>query len=148
VGSNGAAFGVTNNTTLSVLSVLQTLDTSFSPSTGTFYGNNQTLTSAANNIVNGINTTGDITNTLVLSAPSGMSAYTPAQLRAAYGISALWEDGTGQTIAIVVAYDNPSIYQAVDAFDLQFGLTDSGPSLAAQYGPATSFLTVTGQNGE
>src|SRR5262249_34018190 len=70
VGSNGAAFGVPNNTTLSVLSVLQTLDTNFSPSSGTFYGNSQTLTTAANNIVNGINTTGDITNTLALSAPS------------------------------------------------------------------------------
>ena len=58
------------------------------------------------------------------------------------------EDGTGQTIAIVVAYDDPSIYQAVDAFDLQFGLTDSGPSLAAQYGPATSFLTVVNQSGQ
>jgi hypothetical protein len=36
----------------------------------------------------------------------------------------------------------------VDAFDLQFGLTDSGPSLAAQYGPATSFLTVLNQYGQ
>ena len=32
-------------------------------------------------------------------------------------------DGTGQTIAIVDAYDDPSIYQALDAFDTQFGLT-------------------------
>src|SRR5262249_40013269 len=92
--------------------------------------------------------TGDITNTLALSAPSGTSAYTPEQLRSAYGVSKLSEDGTGQTIAIVVAYDNPSIYQADDAFDLQFGLTDSGPSLAAQCGPATSFLTVLGQTGQ
>ena len=127
VGSNGAAFGVANNTIVSVLNVLQTLNTNFSPSSGTFYSNNQTLTTAANNVVNGINTTGDITNALSLSAASGTSAYTPAQIRAAYGINSLSLDGTGQTIAIVDAYDDPSIFQAVDAFDSQFGLTDSGP---------------------
>ncbi len=36
----------------------------------------------------------------------------------------------------------------MDAFDTQFGLTDSGPSLYDQYGPASSFLTVLGQNGQ
>ena len=36
--------------------------------------------------------------------------YTPAQMRAAYGINNLSLDGTGQTIAIVDAYDNPAIY--------------------------------------
>jgi hypothetical protein len=148
VASNGTAFGVANNSILSVQSILQTVNNNFSPSSGTFYNNNQTLTSAANNIVNGINTTGDITNILALSAAAGTVAYTPAQIRAAYGINSLSEDGSGQTIAIVDAYDDPNIFQAVDAFDLQFGLTDSGPSLAAQYGPATSFLTVLNQNGQ
>ena len=57
-------------------------------------------------------------------------------------------DGTGQTIAIVDAYDNPSIYQALDAFDSQFGLTSAGPTLYDQYGPASSFLTVLNQNGQ
>ena len=64
--------------------------------------------------MNGINTTGDITNGVTLTAPAGTVAYTPAQIRAAYGISSLSEDGTGQTIAIVDAYDDPSIFQAVD----------------------------------
>ena len=148
VASNGAAFGVANNTNLSVVSVLQNLAANFSPASGTFFSNNQTLTGDGNNVVNGINTTGDITNSSALSAATGATAYTPAQLRAAYGINSLSEDGTGQTIAIVEAYDDPSIYQALDAFDLQFGLTDSGPSLAAQYGPATSFLTVVDQTGQ
>ena len=148
VGSNGSAFGVANNASVSVLNVLQTLDSNFSRSSGTFYSNNQTLTTDANNVLNGINTTGDITNSTALSSATGTAAYTPAQIRAAYGITSVSEDGTGQTIAIVVAYDDPSIDQAVDAFDLQFGLTDSGPSLAAQYGPATSFLTVVNQSGE
>ena len=89
-----------------------------------------------------------VANTVTLNSPSGAVAYTPAQIRAAYGISALSLDGTGQTIAIVDAYDDPSIFQALDAFDAQFGLTGSGPSLHAQYGPASSFLTVLNQYGQ
>ena len=41
-----------------------------------------------------------------------------------------------------------SIYQALDAFDVQFGLTTSGPTLYQQYGPASSFLTVLNQYGQ
>jgi len=89
-----------------------------------------------------------VSNTVTLSSPSGTVAYTPAQIRAAYGINALALDGTGQTIAIVDAYDDPSIGQALDAFDSQFGLTASGPTLYAQYGPASSFLTVLNQYGQ
>ena len=40
------------------------------------------------------------------------------------------------------------IYPAVDAFDTQFGLTASGPTLYSQYGPASSFLTVLNQDGQ
>ena len=36
----------------------------------------------------------------------------------------------------------------MDAFDGQFGLTDSGPSLYDQYGPASSFLTVVNESGQ
>ncbi len=79
---------------------------------------------------------------------AGTVAYTPAQIRAAYGISALPLDGTGQTIAIVDAYDDPEIFPALDAFDSQFGLTASGSTLYAQYGPASSFLTVLNQYGQ
>jgi len=89
-----------------------------------------------------------IANTLTLASPSGTVAYTPAQIRAAYGISTLSLDGTGQTIAIVDAYDDPSIDQSLDAFDSQFALTASGPTLYAQYEPAASFLTVLNQHGQ
>jgi len=89
-----------------------------------------------------------ISNTVTLSSPSGTVAYTPAQIRTAYGISALALDGTGQTIAIVDAYDDPAIFQALDTFDAQFSLTASGPTLYAQYGPASSFLTVLNQSGQ
>ena len=83
-----------------------------------------------------------------LDTPDGGVAYTPAQVLSAYGINNLALDGTGQTIAIVDAYDDPDIFQAVDAFDNQFGLTGSGPTLYNQYGPASSFLTVLNQNGQ
>ena len=61
VGSNGASFGVANNTSLTVLAILNYMDNQFTPSTGVFYGGEQTKTSGANNVVNGINTTGDLT---------------------------------------------------------------------------------------
>jgi hypothetical protein len=89
-----------------------------------------------------------VANALTLTAPDGTVAYTPAQIRSAYGINSLSLDGTGQSIALVEAYDNPSIYQAVDLFDTQFGLTDTGPTLYQQYGPATSFVTVLNQSGQ
>jgi len=102
-----------------------------------------------------------VSNGLAPTAPAGTVAYTPAQIRAAYGINALGAglpalgaglptpplDGTGQTIAIVDAYDDPSIGLALDTFDAQFGLTSSGPTLYSQYGPASSFLTVLNQYG-
>ena len=89
-----------------------------------------------------------VANTLSLNAPAGTVAYTPNQIRDAYGINSLSLDGTGQTIAIVDAYDDPDIFQALDAFDAQFTLTDSGPTLYSQYGPASSFLTVVNQYGQ
>jgi hypothetical protein len=75
-------------------------------------------------------------------------AFTPAQIRAAYGINSLSLDGTGQTIAIVDAYDDPSIFQALDSFDSQFGPASSGPTLYDLYGAATSFLTVVNESGQ
>jgi hypothetical protein len=84
-----------------------------------------------------------------LSAGGGGTAvYAPDQVRTAYSINNLSLDGTGQTIAIVDAYDNPAIYQALDAFDAQFGLTSSGSTLDQLYGPASSFLTVVNQQGD
>jgi hypothetical protein len=96
-----------------------------------------------------------VANTVALSTPTGTVAYTPAQIRSAYGINALGaclptppSDGSGQTIAIVDAYDDPSIFQAIDSFDTQFGLTGGGPTLYQQYGPASSFLSVLNQYGQ
>jgi Bacterial Ig-like domain (group 3)/MBG domain (YGX type) len=89
-----------------------------------------------------------IADGLTLAAPSGTHPYTPAQIRAAYGSNSLSEDGTGQTIAIVDAYNDPDIGIALDTFDSQFGLTSNGQTLYQQYGPAASFLTVLNQSGQ
>lgn len=72
-----------------------------------------------------------------LGSPSGLS---PAQLRTAYGFDqvkfgSVVGDGTGQTIAIVDAYNDPNIVADLAAFDQQFGLA-----------PPPSF-TVIGQSG-
>ena len=60
------------------------------------------------------------------------SAYTPAQIAAAYGLNALTltsssgltvsGDGTGQTIALVENYHDPNIQASLDAFDTKYGL--------------------------
>jgi subtilase family serine protease len=61
-------------------------------------------------------------------APSP-TAYTPAQIKHAYGFdqisfAGIVGDGSGQTIAIVDAYDQPNIASDLQAFDLRFGLPD------------------------
>ena len=54
-------------------------------------------------------------------------AYTPAQLRQAYGFNSISFNGVagtgnGETIAIVDAYDDPNIQSDLNTFDTQFGL--------------------------
>jgi hypothetical protein len=60
VGQSGGAFGVPNGTTLTVLQIMQILDSNYNPATGLFYLGNQGKTSAANQVVDGINSKGDI----------------------------------------------------------------------------------------
>ena len=61
------------------------------------------------------------------ATPSGLS---PGQVRQAYAVdqisfnTAVAGDGSGQTIAIVVAYDDPNIGSDLRQFDRQFGLSD------------------------
>ncbi|HEY5310874.1 MAG TPA: hypothetical protein VIK18_00095, partial [Pirellulales bacterium] len=64
------------------------------------------------------------------AAPTGL---TPAQIRQAYGFDqvqfgSVFGDGSGQTIAIVDAYNDPNIQGDVQVFDAQFGLPNP-PSL-------------------
>jgi hypothetical protein len=60
VGNNGAAAGVPNGTSLTVMQLLAVANANFNPATGLFYGGDPTLTGDLNNIFNGINSTGDI----------------------------------------------------------------------------------------
>jgi subtilase family serine protease len=64
-------------------------------------------------------------------AGPALTALSPTQIRAAYGInnitftnngSTTTGDGTGQTIAIVDAYDDPSISADLTAFDTYYNL--------------------------
>src|SRR5205823_2412506 len=72
----------------------------------------------------------DLAPAATTSAPA---PYTPAQVRHAYGFDQLSQNGAGQTIAIVDAYDAPTISNDLDYFDRTYSLT--------QYGSASSFLT-------
>lgn len=80
------------------------------------------------------------------SSPS-VVGMTPAQIRQAYGFDDVAYDGTGQTIAIVVAYDNPKLVNSTDTnyatsdlalFNDQFGLPDP---------PSFTKLNQLGQSG-
>jgi subtilase family serine protease len=116
------------------------------------YAPSATLTANAPGQLPGAYVVGTLTvnsNTIINGLPStGTTVYTPAQVRGAYGINSLALDGTGQTIAIVDAYDNPAIFESVNSFDQQFSLTTGGPTLYDLYGPAAAFLTVVNQQGQ
>jgi autotransporter-associated beta strand protein len=90
-----------------------------------------------------------VVNTPIQAMVDPLLGYTPAQIRTMYGIDKLpaSADGSGQTIAIVVAYDDPNLIQDVDTFDQEFGTTFFGSTLYDQYGVASSFLTVLNQDG-
>lgn len=55
--------------------------------------------------------------------PASTSAYLPFQVRHAYGFDTISNlNGTGQTIAIIVAYDDPNIASDLASFDQALGL--------------------------
>jgi hypothetical protein len=71
-------------------------------------------------------------NVTVLTA-SAFSTYSPAQIRAAYGINQLSLTGAGQTIAIVDAYSDPTIAADLAKFDQQFGLAAANLTVEKEY---------------
>jgi subtilase family serine protease len=82
--------------------------------------------------------------------------YTPAQIQAAYGFSQLYATktasgqaltGTGQTIAIVDAYDDPNIAADLATFDSTFGLAALKPS-ARVGGGSTPTFTEENESGQ
>jgi hypothetical protein len=52
------------------------------------------------------------------------ASLTPTQVRHAYGFDQITGNGAGQTIAIVAAYDHPTIASDLHQFDVTFGLPD------------------------
>jgi subtilase family serine protease len=64
---------------------------------------------------------GKILPATVNNTPSG---YTPAQIRTAYGIDKLSLDGTGQTIAIIGAYNAPTLINDFKFFDSYFHINN------------------------
>ena len=87
--------------------------------------------------------------------PTNYLSYSVSQIRAAYGINKIRDfgsrpaDGSGQTIAIVDAWNDPTIVSDLDGFDEAMHVTsNSGPTLFQQFGPASSILTVYNQFGQ
>ena len=69
---------------------------------------------------------GNVSPFLGSSSPGGI---TPAQMRQAYGVNnikfgSVTGDGSGQTIAIIDAYDDPNALSDLQHFDAAFGLSD------------------------
>ncbi|MGD0304166.1 MAG: S53 family peptidase [Candidatus Acidiferrales bacterium] len=88
-----------------------------------------------------------VVTTADLSAPP-TSAFTPAMIRHAYGFDLVANQGAGQTIAVIDAYDDANIESDLATFSSQFGLpacssatgcftklyaTGSQPSASAQW---------------
>ncbi|HVV99106.1 MAG TPA: hypothetical protein VHB77_02130, partial [Planctomycetaceae bacterium] len=74
------------------------------------------------------------------SSPTG-NGYTPTQIKTAYGFNQVANggNGAGQTIAIVDAYNDPTILNDLQKFDAAFGLANP-PSLTvmSQTGSTTN----------
>ena len=92
------------------------------------------------------------TNPLVTSPLPFSSSLTPSQVASYYGFSSLAKtargvtlDGAGETIAIVDAYNSPTIAQDLHAFDKQFGLADP-PSFQVVNQSGSSTLPATDTN--
>jgi hypothetical protein len=60
--------------------------------------------------------------------------FTPAQIRKAYGIDQLADNGTGKTIAIVIAYRSNTIQADLNAFCAQYGLAPLTLTILQPYG--------------
>ena len=79
------------------------------------------------------------------STPVG---YSPAQLRTAYGFTGLTfnggkaANGSGETIAIVDAYNDPNIAKDLAAFDTEYGLAAANLAVVSQTGGSVASLST------
>lgn len=81
-------------------------------------------------------------------------AYTPQQLRTAYGVETLCQQGytgKGQTVVVIVSFGSPSLQQDVDTFSQRFGLPKITLDIRAPLGAKPfdpSNTDMTGWQGE
>jgi subtilase family serine protease len=94
------------------------------------------------------------TNSFTPLATTGPTGYSPTQIRHAYGFDQISlpggvaADGSGTTIAIVDAYDCPTITSDLHNFDVQFGLADPTFAKVNQSGGSTMPAADTGWSQE
>src|SRR5437764_9245552 len=69
-----------------------------------------------------------VAHPLITMTPSATGAsiqgYTVSQIKHAYGFDQVSGDGSGQTIAIVDAYNDPNIWADLQTFDKAMGIAD------------------------
>jgi hypothetical protein len=106
-------------------------------------------------------TSATVAQALPATTPAGLSGYTPAELRKAYGIDsinvgAIVGNGAGQTIAIVDVYDNPDLVDSTSpnfatsdlhVFDQQFGLPDPPSFIKLDENGGTNYPAASGSTG-
>ena len=87
--------------------------------------------------------------------PSAPVGFTPAQIQKAYGIDSLLasgNNGAGQTVAIVDAYDDPNIASDLSAFSAEFNLprmNEGGPTFTKvnEFGEQSPLPSASGTSG-
>ena len=72
-----------------------------------------------------------------------LSGLTPAQVTAAYGLNALNGNGSGETIALIEAYNDPTIASDLHTFDVAYKLPDPTLKVESQSGTAVSATAPT-----
>ena len=83
--------------------------------------------------------TGPVATPSLIAAPvlgalrtTSTGPFTPAQIRSIYGFDKLSLNGAGTTIAIVDAFDDPTLIQDLHVFDQKFGLSDPSVTIAKE----------------
>jgi subtilase family serine protease len=89
------------------------------------------------------------------TSSSTISGYTPDQIKKAYGIDevsfsngTVTGDGSGQTIAIVDAYNDPTLSNDLAVFDAEFGIASANLKVENETGGSTLPSTDGGWAGE
>src|SRR4051812_30077669 len=89
-------------------------------------------------------------NTAIALAPSPTppsGAFTPSQIKQAYGFDRITGDGSGQTIAIVDVYHDPMIRSDLDSFNAPFALPPMQPPMPGPpHGPTLTQVNQTGDD--